>query len=423
MKKHIQLFYKKVISTEGRETLAKNFFSLTLWQIIILILPLVTIPYLIRVIGPGKFGLIAFAQSLIQYFAVLTDYGFNFSATRQIAIHRSDTVKVSSIVSEVLAVKFIFLILNLLLLAMLILLVPKFRQDWPLYLVSFGALCGNVFFPVFFFQGIEKMKYILGCNLIYVLFVPLIFLFVRAEEDFLRLPMINASASIAVGAVALGIAYFRFGLHFYLPNWKQIKLQLKDGWHVFISQVATSSFNDTRTFAMGLFTTNQATGYFAIAERMTTLVLLFPKALLLQAAYPRLSMLHSRDPGGVEKLIKRFQRIITGSYLVTVPLFFLFAPSVTRLVCGFPYPEVVLSFRILLLGVFLVAANVFRVNRFLITGQSHIYAKIAIICGAAGVFLTFFFTYFFSFRGAACSFVAVAILAFILTLREARAKA
>ena len=65
--------------------LRKNILSLFVLQGANYILPLVTIPYLVRVLGPANFGRIAFAQAFIQYFVMLTDYGFNLSATRDIA--------------------------------------------------------------------------------------------------------------------------------------------------------------------------------------------------------------------------------------------------------------------------------------------------------------------------------------------------
>jgi polysaccharide transporter, PST family len=69
------------------------------------VLPLITVPYLVRVLGPENFGRIAFVQAFIQYFVVLTDYGFNLSATRAVALVRDDPAKLSSLFSAVMIVK------------------------------------------------------------------------------------------------------------------------------------------------------------------------------------------------------------------------------------------------------------------------------------------------------------------------------
>ena len=160
----------------------ENFISLSLLQLFNYILPLVTIPYLLRVIGPDKYGIIAFGQALIQYFIIITDYGFNLTATRDIARKRTSIDDVSKIVSTVLMIKSLIAIICLIVFLMIIISFNKFSKEFELYIYFFGMVVGNVLFPVWFFQGMERMKYITAVNFMSkFIFTLAIFIFISPK--------------------------------------------------------------------------------------------------------------------------------------------------------------------------------------------------------------------------------------------------
>ncbi|MCD6105628.1 MAG: flippase [Thermosipho sp. (in: Bacteria)] len=398
--------------------MAENFLSLSALQAVNYLLPLITLPYLVRVLGPEKFGLIAFAQAFIQYFNILTDYGFNLSATREISIHRDNKEKISEIFSSVMITKIGLMIISFLILSVLVFTIPKFRNDWLIYFFTFGMVIGQILFPVWFFQGMERMKYITILNIVAKgIFTICIFIFIRKMADYLYVPLINSMGFLVAGGLSLRIVSKDFGIKFILPSFKAIKHQLKEGWHIFISTAAISLYTNTRIFAVGLFTNNTITGYYAIAEKLINVIQTFPLSSLLQTLYPRLSKIYLENKEKAKKLMDRFQNLTIVIYLLVLPLIFVATPPIVKIVTGAPYKEVIVSFRLLLIAVFFINANAFRVQFLLVMGKYNIFARIHLIMGIIGLLLTFLATYFFSYIGTATSIIVVEFVILVLTIK------
>jgi len=185
-----------------KSKLFENFISLSFLQVATYILPLISLPYLVRVLGPDKFGLVIFAQSFVQYFAMFIDYGFNFSATREVSVNKDNKHATNEIFSTVLFVKFLFLLISFLVSVCLIFSFSKFRQDWFLYFISFSNLLGNVLFPQWFFQGMERMKTIAILNVVSkIIVIILIFIFVKTQGDYIIVVFLQSIGKIFFSSI------------------------------------------------------------------------------------------------------------------------------------------------------------------------------------------------------------------------------
>jgi len=411
----IQKTYRMVDPLEGSKVL-HNVTSLSWLQLITYLFPIIILPYLFRVIGPEKFGLIAFAQAFVQYFMIITDYGFSVSATKEISLCHEDKQKVCNVISAVMTIKTILAFISLLILCMVVYFVPRFKDDWMVYALSFGVVVGNTFFPAWFFQGSENMKYTAKLNIIgEFVYAFGIFIFVHGPGDFLLVPTITSLSALLTGLLGQYILLSRFKLSFQLPKLQDLRQQLNAGWNVFISVVAINSYTTTRVFAVGLLTNNTLTGFYSIAEKIANAVQTFPLSSFTQAIFPRLSKIYHKNKTRAFDIMQQVQLITVIVSLIFLPLAFVLAPFIVNLVCGGTYPAAVLSLKFLLVSVFFVSSNAFRVQFLLVCGKTDTYSRIHITMAAIGLPLIIIFIYSFSYAGAALATAIIEAGVFTMT--------
>lgn len=317
------------------------------------ILPLITLPYLVRVLGVEKFGLIAFAQSLIQYFVFFTDYGFGLSATREISINREDADKISDIFSRVLSIKLLFTILSFVVLCILICYVSKFRSEGLVYFFSFGTVLGDVLFPIWFFAGMEKMKYITLLNIIAkLIFTALIFVFVRDMQDYIYVPLISSLGYVVAGILGLWIVHKKFKVGFVLPDLEGLKHQLKDGGYIFFSRISLVLYDTSNIFVLGMFTNPKIVGYYSIAMK-----LMYAEQLLLstvsQTIYPYVNKLFKESKESVLNFVRKVICLVGGgTFIISIITFILAAPLI-NVIFGSQHQQSILLLKILAFQPFL----------------------------------------------------------------------
>lgn len=404
-----------------RTIVMHNVAALSVLQFVTYLLPIIIIPYLFRVLGPEKFGLIAFAQAFVQYFIILTDYGFNISATKQISLCRKRHAHVCEAFSSVMIVKAALALVSLLVFCSIVFSVPRFKSDWMVYVFSFGAVIGSALFPTWFFQGIEKMRYITVLNIAGgIFFAVAVFFFVRGPQDYLIVPVINSCVFLIPGLLGQYVVFRKFRVPLAFPGYTSLQQQLKAGWDIFISIAAINAYTTTRVFIIGLLTNNNITGFYSMAEKIANACQTFPLDAFSRALFPRLSAMFHKNKTKALTLMRQIQQITVVVSLVFLPVVFTLAGGIVKAVCGGDYPQTTVSLRLLLIAVFFVAANAFRVQFLLVCGRTRLYSRIHVIAATIALPALFLSIYLFSYVGAAGVTVAVEAGIFAVTYRVLR---
>ncbi len=255
--------------TNDKKRLLSNFFSLSVLQGLNMILPLIVLPYLVRILGVDKFGLISFVLANIMFFDILIGFGFNLSATREISLNRDNAAKVSEIFSSVFIMQIIFLLISFVILSAMVIFLDSVRENMQLYYVTFGIIVGNVMFPIWFFQGMEQMKYITYINLIAkTFFTVLIFVFVEGASDYIFVPLLSSLGAITAGAISLWIILKKFHVNLFWPGYYPIKDLFMDSYPFFFSQAATQGSRYYATTLIGINFGNVMVGYYTMVEKL-----------------------------------------------------------------------------------------------------------------------------------------------------------
>jgi len=331
--------------------LKSNFLSLAMLQAMNYILPLLTLPYLVKILGIEYFGLLAFATATIAYFSILTDYGFNLSATKEISIHRDNPKKITEIFSSVMSIKFLLLLFSFLILNLLILSFENFSNHWEIYFLTFGAVVGEFLFPVWFFQGMEKMRYITYLNLISKsIFTIAIFMFVKEQNDFYLVPLFFSLGSITSGILSIMLIRKEFNIQFQFQTIQVIKLYFIDGWHIFLSRFYVSMYTTTNLILLGLFTNNTLVGYYAIAQKIV-LAIAGVFEPLNQTIYPYLARKYKENFNFFVQFIKRTALIFITISLLLILLSEYFIEELVLLVQGSYETSIIYLLSIFLLRV------------------------------------------------------------------------
>lgn len=325
---------KRIISSAEYRQLIKNFFNFTIFQFSNYLIPLITIPYIIRAVGVEKFGVISIAQAVAYYFKIVVEYGFPISGVQYVAQNQKKPGKLSEIYSNIIFIQIVLMLGGFVLLWALVTILPGLHKEWQVYLFAYGLVPANVLMALWFYIGIEDMKYLNYINFLGRLsYLVLIFLFIRKEQDYTLVPLFNSLALFFAGFLSLAIVRTKFELRISSPNVELIKHYLRDGWPLFVSNFAISFYRNINILILGLFASKEMVGIFAAVEKVVK-VIQTVFSPLTRTLFPFISRITVESKQRAVKAISKVLQIMSMLSLFIVLSLVITAPLVVKIVIG-----------------------------------------------------------------------------------------
>ena len=376
-----------------------------------MLFPLITFPYVCRVIEADGIGQINFFQSIISYISLFTCLGIPMYAIREIARDRSDVVQMNRTAMEILLLHSMLTLVGYAIVAILCLTVPQIQVNIPLFLI----LSLTIFFTAigceWFYQGIEDFKYITIRGLIIkTVSVVLLFIFVKSKTD-----LLYYGCYTAFGVLGGNIFnFFRLRKYIHRENIifseLHIKRHVKPVLKVFSFSVVTSIYLQLNTVLLGFLKNTLAVGYFAAATKVMQMLLMM-SSCLGSVMMPRASHLIA------ENKESEFNRLIQKSYdftlaialPMTIGLIFC-APSLITALCGVKFEHSILPSQIIAPIILMVAiSNVFGIQVLFPKGKINIVTLCCGIGAVADLILNLCLIPFFSYIGTSIAYLGAEV--------------
>lgn len=291
--------------------LIENFSYVTLLQVFVLLAPLITYPYLVKVLGRDLYGVILSAQMLASYASIIIDFGSNNVCAKHVSIHRTDKFKLSEILSSVLFVRVLLFLACFVVYMAIVITIPIYRGYILLFIFTYGLTLNDVLFPQFYFQGIENMKTITLINILTkFFFIGLVFALVHSTDDYLYVPLLYAVGFTMGGIFSLYIIVKQHKVMLRIPSKLQMLYYIKDSSPIFATDLICTIKDKVNYMLVGTFVGMGDVVVYDLGLKFHSL-LTKPMGILTTVLLPRFAV--TRDIG-------KLKRVIYLSFIITTTL-------------------------------------------------------------------------------------------------------
>lgn len=291
---HIKyIIFFMVISLKDRlknnKTIIQNTGYLSIIEVIRMAMPFIALPYIITTVGAENYGMAVFAQTIISYFTIFINWGLDISAVKDVSVNRNDPKELNKIVSTVLGIKLILFFLSFLILLLCLFYIPFMRNNYCLFLFAFITCISEVLFPVWFYQGIEKMKYLTIIRTTSIVFYTLtVFVFIHTPDDYEKIVLLQSLGNVLAGCLSVYLLFVINKIRLIIPNFKYMLATFMQSFPFFMSRLSVIFNNTMAKTISGIFFTMESVAAFDLAQKIATAALI-PTQMMNQAVYPHIA--------------------------------------------------------------------------------------------------------------------------------------
>lgn len=390
----------------------KNGIWLTVLQIVNTVIPVVTIPYITRMLGSSEYGVFSIALNWVIYFQVLVEFGFGLSGARKVALLKeSEQDKLNVLYNNIISSRIILFTISFLGLNIVALISGFDLKMYLSMLILFTMIVGTTFQLTWLFQGKQDMKFITIINVISrAISVLLVFLLVKDSNDLYLYCFLYSVTLLLSSIISIIIAHKKYGLKFKFSNIIEIKKEINDGKHLFASSAMAKIFNGFGITVLGIISTTSLTGIYSAIYKIPYVLTMFFSPVS-QAIYPYNSSLFK---DGFEKGINNIKSIcipIFLFFLIPSIIIIVFRNFIVNLLFGSEYSNYsIIVIPLVFQFLFAIINNFLGIQILVASGNQGKYTKSLLIGCLAIVICNFCFGKLFGIYGIAIASITSEII-------------
>ncbi len=403
---------RNLFNTESKKDVVKlseNFFYLLLTNGTNFIIPIIIIPFLVKRLGIDKFGLVMMAQALMSFLMIVTDYSFNLTGTQSASINRNNTLELQNIFNRIFTTKLVLLGISFLLLIGIVFLINKFWQERTLFLLSFAMVIGKTLFPVWFLQGIEKMKYIAYANVVAkILLIIFIISFINSASKYTYVNLFYSLGDLAAGVLSLLLIKKISNIHIRLVGFSYVQQQLKSGGYIFVTAIANNTYVNSNILILGALTNSRIAGMYSVAEK-AMLIVKQTAGIFLQATFPHACKLAVESVSKFKSFLKKEFYFFLILFSIAGSGMFLFAKNICIFFSKTEIDQTITYIRWFSIVPLIVALNIPAYQSLIINDHKKSLAIVIIFGALISVSLNVLLIPYFSAAGSVISIISTEI--------------